>query len=93
LTISLALVMAMADAKAKAEQLAELAGVRLGKPTYISEGIQIPPPSTRGPNTKRRQYQQHQSFPANWRLSYLFALFFVILYAQGNALKELSGAR
>ena len=35
---------AMADAKAKAERLAELAGVTLGKPTYISEGIQIPPP-------------------------------------------------
>ena len=35
---------AMADAKAKAEQLAELAGVKLGKPTFISEGIQIPPP-------------------------------------------------
>ena len=31
---------AMADAKAKAEQLAELAGVTLGKPTYVSEGIQ-----------------------------------------------------
>jgi uncharacterized protein YggE len=29
---------AMADAKAKAEQLAELAGVKLGLPTYISEG-------------------------------------------------------
>jgi len=35
---------AMADAKAKAEQLAELAGGRLGKATYISEGAQIPPP-------------------------------------------------
>lgn len=34
---------AMADAKAKAEQLAELAGVTLGKPTYISEGVHIPP--------------------------------------------------
>ena len=34
---------AMADAKAKAEQLAELAGVTLGKPTYISEGTQTPP--------------------------------------------------
>ena len=34
---------AMADARAKAEQLAELAGVKLGKPTYISEGISIPP--------------------------------------------------
>ena len=33
---------AMADAKAKAEQLAELAGVTLGKPTYISEGIVSP---------------------------------------------------
>ena len=35
---------AMADAKAKAEQLAELAEGRLGKATYISEGAQIPPP-------------------------------------------------
>ena len=34
---------AMADANAKAEQLAELAGVTLGKATYISEGIQVPP--------------------------------------------------
>ena len=33
---------AMADAKAKAEQLAELAGVTLGKPTYVSEGTQPP---------------------------------------------------
>ncbi|HEX74459.1 MAG TPA: SIMPL domain-containing protein [Dehalococcoidia bacterium] len=33
---------AMADAKVKAEQLAELAGVTLGKPTYISEGIPYP---------------------------------------------------
>lgn len=29
---------AMADARARAEQLADLAGVSLGKPTYISEG-------------------------------------------------------
>ena len=36
---------AMGDAKAKAEQLAKLAGVTLGKPTYISESIQIPPPN------------------------------------------------
>jgi len=35
---------AMADAKAKAEQLAELAGGKLGKATYISEGTQPPPP-------------------------------------------------
>jgi len=35
---------AMADAGVKAKQLAKLAGVTLGKPTYISEGIQIPPP-------------------------------------------------
>jgi uncharacterized protein YggE len=33
---------AMADAKAKAEQLAGLAGVSLGKPTFIAEGIQTP---------------------------------------------------
>ena len=35
---------AMADAKAKAEQLAELAGAKLGKATYISESSQVPPP-------------------------------------------------
>ena len=34
----------MADAIAKAEQMAKLAGVTLGKPTYISESIQVPPP-------------------------------------------------
>ena len=34
---------AMADARAKAEQLANLAGVNLGKPTYISEGTIYPP--------------------------------------------------
>ena len=38
---------AMADAKAKAEHLAKLGGVSLGKPTFISEGIQTPPPITR----------------------------------------------
>ena len=35
---------AMADAKAKAEQLAELAGVTLGKPIYISENAYFPTP-------------------------------------------------
>lgn len=35
---------AMADAKAKAEQIARLAGVALGKPIYISESIYMPPP-------------------------------------------------
>ena len=35
---------AIADARAKAEQLAGLAGVKLGKATYISEGIQVPSP-------------------------------------------------
>jgi len=33
---------AMVDAKTKAEQLANLSGVRLGKPTYISESISYP---------------------------------------------------
>jgi len=33
---------AMADAEAKAKQLAELAGVTLGRVTYVSEGIQVP---------------------------------------------------
>ena len=35
---------AMADAKTKAEQMAELAGVKLGKPTYITENSYIPSP-------------------------------------------------
>lgn len=35
---------AMADAGAKARQLAELAGVKLGKPTYIAESAQFPGP-------------------------------------------------
>jgi len=35
---------AMADAEAKAEKLAGLAGVRLGKPTYISESSYLPSP-------------------------------------------------
>jgi uncharacterized protein YggE len=35
---------AMADAKDRAEQLARLAGVRLGKPVYISESSYIPSP-------------------------------------------------
>ena len=35
---------AIADARAKAEQLAGLAGVSLGKATYVSEGIQVPSP-------------------------------------------------
>jgi uncharacterized protein YggE len=39
---------AMADARAKAEQLADLAGVELGKPTYISEGVIYPPVISRG---------------------------------------------
>ena len=34
---------AMADAKEKAEQLADLAGIELGAPTYISEGTIYPP--------------------------------------------------
>jgi len=39
---------AMAEARDKAEQLARLAGVSLGKPTYISEGGQAPPIIQRG---------------------------------------------
>lgn len=41
---------AMADARNKAEQLASLAGVTLGKATYISENLYFPPtPIYRGP--------------------------------------------
>ncbi len=35
---------AMSDAAVKAEQMAELAGVKIGKPTYIAENAQIPSP-------------------------------------------------
>ncbi len=35
---------AVADAEAKAQQLARLAGVSLGKPIYISESMSTPPP-------------------------------------------------
>lgn len=35
---------AVADAAAKAKQLAEVAGVKLGKPTYISENTYVPGP-------------------------------------------------
>jgi len=38
---------AMKDAKNKAAQLADLAGVKLGKPTYISEGVVYRPELTR----------------------------------------------
>lgn len=34
---------AMAEAKAKAEQLADAGGVKLGKPTYIAENVYLPP--------------------------------------------------
>ncbi len=36
---------AMADAKAKAEQMAGLGGVSLGKPTYITESVSYPYPT------------------------------------------------
>jgi uncharacterized protein YggE len=39
---------AMNDAKEKAEQLADLAGIELGAPTYISEGTIYPPVVYRG---------------------------------------------
>lgn len=38
---------ALADAKARAEQIAKLAGVTLGKPTYITESSYIPGPVIR----------------------------------------------
>jgi len=36
--------LAMNNAKAKAQQLAKLAGVTLGKPVYVSESVSNPPP-------------------------------------------------
>ena len=49
---------AMADARAKAEQLAELAGVKLGRPIYISESAYIPSPVYRQP-----MYEQAAGVP------------------------------
>ena len=40
--------MAMADAKAKAQQLASDGGVTLGKPTYISDNSYVPTPPMYG---------------------------------------------
>jgi len=39
---------AMADAEAKAKQIAQLSGIKLGKPTYITESSYIPQPIFRG---------------------------------------------
>ena len=39
---------AMADAEAKAKQIAQLSGITLGKPTYITESSYIPQPIFRG---------------------------------------------
>jgi uncharacterized protein YggE len=47
---------AMADAKDRAEQLAELAGVTLGEPFYISEGVQA--------STSRDVYYEGVMIPA-----------------------------
>lgn len=50
---------AMADVKAKAEELAKLAGVRLGKPTYISESSYLP-----SPIYPRVYYEEGMAVPA-----------------------------
>jgi len=39
---------AMADAEAKAKQIAQLSGITLGKPTYITESSYVPQPIFRG---------------------------------------------
>lgn len=49
---------AMVDAEAKAEKLAGLAGVRLGKPTYISESSYLPSPAY------PRVYYEEAAIPA-----------------------------
>lgn len=49
---------AMVDVKAKAEKLAGLAGVRLGKPTYISESSYLPSPAY------PRVYYEEAAIPA-----------------------------
>ena len=55
---------AMADAKAKAEQMASLSGVQLGKPMYISEGSSYYPPVIRYDAAyKEGDYSQAPSTP------------------------------
>jgi len=54
---------AMANAKAKAEQMAALSGVQLGKPTYISEGSTYYPPVIRYDNVIKEGDAQAPSTP------------------------------
>ncbi len=50
---------AVADAKAKAEQLAEQAGIKLGRPTYLSESSYLP-----SPVYQPRSYAYAEAMPA-----------------------------
>jgi uncharacterized protein len=57
---------AMADAKAKAEQMAALSGIQLGKPMYISEGSNYYPPVIRYDAAyKEGEYAQAPSTPVS----------------------------
>lgn len=50
---------AIADAEAKAEQLAEQAGIKLGRPTYVSESSYLP-----SPVYQQRSYAYAEAMPA-----------------------------
>jgi len=54
---------AMVDAKSKAEQMAALSGVQLGKPTYISEGSTYYPPVIRYDNVYKEGDAQAPGTP------------------------------
>ena len=72
---------AMADAKAKAEQLAELADAELGKATYISESSQTPPPIYRGEIYKEAAMAEETPIsPGEMEISLTVQVVYAILY-------------
>ena len=72
---------AMADAKAKAEQLAELADAKLGKATYISESSFAPPPIYRGEIYKEVAMAEETPIsPGEMEISLSVQVAYTILY-------------
>ena len=71
---------AMADAKDKAEQLAELAGGRLGKATYISESSQVPPPIYRQAVYEEAVATSTPISPGEMEISLTIQIAYALLY-------------
>ena len=72
---------AMSDAKAKATQMAELAGVTLGKPTYISESAYSqPPPIVRMAEMTAAELAETPISPGEMEISLTVQVAYSILY-------------